>query len=117
MSYAASRDRKAAMSLSETLLAVWRQALTDHRAAIELEGRSYRLGHTSRRQLRTVDFEVQGHRITGIEQNPDTQSRWAALARQGQRIMQFSCGGRYFANVAEGQLTRYGAWSALELPE
>jgi hypothetical protein len=110
-------DRSAAMSLSGTLLAVWQQALVEHRTAVELGDREYRLGRTSRRRLRTVDFEYDGRRITGIEQNPDTSSRWATLARQGQRIMQFSYGGRYFANVAEGKLMRYPAWAALELPE
>jgi len=53
----------------------------------------------------------------GIEQNPKTASRWAELARQGNRIMQFRCSGRYVANVCEGKLLRYPAWKALELPE
>jgi hypothetical protein len=53
----------------------------------------------------------------GIEQNPATKSRWAALAREGSRIMQFRCQGRYVANVCEGKLLRYPAWTALALPE
>jgi hypothetical protein len=55
--------------------------------------------------------------LDGIEQNPETSSRWAALAREGKRVMQFSHEHRYFANVCEGELTRYPAWSAQRLPE
>ena len=105
------------MTLAETLVSVWQQALADERKTVELDSRVYSVGQTRSRRLRTVDFEHEGHRITGIEQNPDTASKWAAMARQGQRVMQFSCGGRYFANVAEAKLLRYAAWAALELPE
>lgn len=105
------------MTLGETLVNVWQQALADESPTVEIEGRSYRVSQTRSRKLRTVDFEYGGHRLTGIEQNPDTASRWADLARQGQRVMQFSSGRRYFANVAEAKLLRYPAWAALELPE
>ena len=105
------------MTLAETLVSVWQQALADESPAVELETRTYRISRTRSRGLRAVDFEYQGQRLTGIEQNPDTKSQWAALARQGQRVMQFSASGRYFANVAEGKLRRYPAWSALGLPE
>ena len=56
-------------------------------------------------------------RIIGIEQNPATSSRWAALAEEGKRIMQFRCKGCYVANVCEGKLLRYPAWGALKLPD
>jgi hypothetical protein len=105
------------MTLAETLVSLWQQALVDGCRTAELDGRSYSIGQTRSRRLRTIDFEYAGRHITGIEQNPDTASKWAALARQGQRVMQFSCEGRYFANVAENQLLRYGAWAALDLPE
>jgi hypothetical protein len=105
------------MNLGETLVNVWQQALVEESAVVELSGRSYRVSRTRSRGLRAVDFEYESHRITGIEQNPDTGSRWAALARQGQRVMQFSMGRRYFANVAEGKLLRYPAWAALGLPD
>ena len=64
-----------------------------------------------------VEFNCGGLRITGIEQNPATTSRWAALAREGNRIMQFRCEGRYVGNVCEGKLLRYPAWRALNLPD
>lgn len=105
------------MSLGETLLSVWRQALVEEAQVVELSGRSFRVTRTKSRRLRAVEFEYEGHRISGIEQNPDTGSRWAALAQQGQRVMQFSLNRRYFANVAEGKLLRYPAWTALGLPE
>ncbi|MGH7866735.1 MAG: hypothetical protein ACREP9_03645, partial [Candidatus Dormibacteraceae bacterium] len=56
-------------------------------------------------------------RIDGIEQNPRTSSRWAKLATQGKRIMQFSHRGKYVGNVCEGELLRYPAWEVLNLPE
>jgi hypothetical protein len=103
------------MTLRATLLAVWQQALVEDKLEIELEGESYRVVPTRKKRLRAVDFEFGGKRFTGIEQNPETKSRWAQMARQGQRIMQFSCQGRYVANVADGKLTRYPAWHGLRL--
>ena len=105
------------MNLGETLVRVWQQALVEEAKAIEVGGRISPVTRTRSRGLVVVDFDYEGRRVTAIEQNPDTASRWAALARQGERVMQFSAGGRYFAVVAEGKLTRYPAWAALELPE
>jgi len=103
------------MTLPETLLAVWQQALVEEKKEVELEGESYRVTPTRKKKLCAVDFEFGKHSFTGIEQNPETKSRWAQLARKGQRVMQFSCQGRYIANVAEGKLTRYPAWHGLRL--
>jgi len=105
------------MTLGETLVSVWQQALVEEASVVDIGGRSYRVTRTRSRGLRAVEFEYEGHRLSGIEQNPDTGSRWAALARQGERVMQFSLNRRYFANVAEGKLLRYPAWAALGLPE
>lgn len=105
------------MTLAETLLSVWQQALVQEGPLVVLDGQRYPVRHTRKRGLRIVDFSYGGHPITGIEQNPETKSRWASLARQGQRVMQFSSGHRYFANVAEGGLLQYPAWAALALPE
>jgi hypothetical protein len=101
------------MTLDETLIAVWKQALADGKPVVGLEGTQYRVETTRSKRLRTVNFEYGGHRITGIEQNPRTGSRWAELARHGQRIMQFSHQGRYVGNVCEGKLVRYPAWTSL----
>jgi hypothetical protein len=105
------------MDLGETLVSVWQQALVEQSSVVELGGRLYRVTRTKSRGLRAVEFEYEDRHLSGIEQNPDTGSRWAALARQGQRVMQFSLNRKYFANVAEGKLLRYPAWAALRLPE
>lgn len=103
------------MTLPETLIAVWQQVLAEEKSVVRLEGETYRVGKTRAKKLRTVEFSYGPHLILGIEQNPDTGSRWAKLARQGKRVMQFSCGGRYIGNVSDGRLTRYPAWQALRL--
>jgi hypothetical protein len=105
------------MTLGEALISVWQQALGDGREDIELEGEIYPVTVSKAKGLRMVEFNVGPYRIVGIEQNPETGSRWAELAREGNRIMQFRCKGRYVANVCEGKLLRYPAWKALELPE
>jgi hypothetical protein len=84
---------------------------------ITLGQHRYAVDFTKRKQLRTVAF-TQGHRrFFGIEQNPRTKSRWAALAREGKPVMQFSYKGRYIANVSEGKVFRYPAWRTFRLPE
>ena len=105
------------MTLPETLIAVWQQVLAEGRKSVELGGKSYSVGATRGRRLRTVDFAYGRISLTGIEQNPEKSSRWALLARKGKRIMQFSSQGRYIGNVSEGRLTRYGAWADLGLPD
>ena len=55
-----------------------------------------------------MDFILDGNEIRGLEQNPDTKSRWAQLARSGKRVMQFLSDGRYVANVVDGKVTVYG---------
>ena len=105
------------MTLTDTLISVWRQALDEQRNTATIGGKEYAVKVTRSKLLRTVEFPYQRYRFTGIEQNPATSSRWAALARAGKRIMQFSCDGRYVGNVCEGVLTRYPAWRAMELPE
>ncbi len=98
------------MELEEALVEVWRQALLQEKRVVELEGEKFSVGRTRNKKLRTVDFRVAGLAITGIEQNPATGSVWAARARRGARIMQFSHQGRYIGNVCDSRLTRYAAW-------
>ena len=95
------------MKLEDALAAVWRQALEENANLVELEGRRYPVRRTQRLRLRQVDFEFGGKEMRGIEQNPATKSRWAEMARAGQKVMQFTSGGRFFANVAEGKVTFY----------
>jgi len=58
--------------------------------------------------LRQVDFVLDRKEIRGLEQNPDTKSRWAQLARAGEKVMQFLSEGRYMANVVDGKVNLYG---------
>jgi hypothetical protein len=95
------------MKLEEALVAVWRQALDENANLVELEGRRYPVLRTQRRRLRQVDFEFEGESLRGIEQNPETKSRWAQLARAGKKVMQFTSGRRYLANVVDGKVTLY----------
>ncbi len=105
------------MTLADSLISIWQQVLAEGKSAVDLEGKTYPVGDTRAKRLRTVRFEYLDYRLDGIEQNPATASEWAALAREGKRVMQFSCQNRYIANVCEGNLTRYPAWFALRLPE
>ncbi len=95
------------MNLEEALVAVWRQALEQNANLVELEGRRFPVRRTQRRRLRQVDFEFAGEALRGIEQNPETKSRWAEMARAGKKVMQFTSGGRYVANVADGRVNWY----------
>ncbi len=81
------------------------------------EGRA-RVMRTSAKRLRRVEFFVEGHKVVGIEQNPQTASRWAKLAREGHQVMQFREGdsGRYIAVVVDDKVTIYGR-AARQTPE
>jgi hypothetical protein len=94
-------------SFEQTLVEVWRQVLVENSVVVELSGRRYPVRITPRRGLRQVDFIFEGNEIRGLEQNRDTKSRWATLARSGKKVMQFLSGGRYVANVVDGKVTLY----------
>lgn len=97
-----------AASLEETLVSVWRQALVEEAKAVSVDGRSFPVRRTSRSKLREVDFQFQGQELRGLEQNPKTASRWAKLAREGKKVMQFLDTGRYVAVVVDGKVQLYG---------
>jgi hypothetical protein len=90
------------------MLAVWRQALVEKAKIITLDGGVYAVRRTPKHGLAQVDFEVAGERFRGLEQNPQTASRWAQMARKGAKVMQFLSGGRYLAVVADGKIIHYG---------
>src|SRR5713101_5433118 len=96
------------LSIEQALIEVWRQALAENAKAVELEGGQYRVRRTPKRGLRQVDFVFDGEEIRGLEQNPETKSRWAQMARSGKKVMQFLSEGRYVANVVDGKVTLYG---------
>jgi len=95
------------VSLEEALLSIWQQVLVDRAENVVIDGSSFPVIETSRSRLRQVDFTFQGEEFRGLEQNPATDSRWARLAREGQKVMQFLKGGRYVAVIADGKLFTY----------
>ena len=75
---------------------------------VALDDHDFPVRRTSRSRLREVDFEFEGHQLRGLEQNPETPSRWAQLARQGKKVMQFLQERRYIAVVVDGKVQFYG---------
>jgi hypothetical protein len=69
---------------------------------------TYPVRKTPKHRLAQVDFEFAGEQLRGLEQNPQTASRWAQMARKGAKVMQFLSAGRYIAVVADGKITHYG---------
>ena len=94
--------------LKETLIDVWRQALVEGAGHIVLGTERYFVRRTPKRGLRQVDFMFEGKEIRGLEQSPETKTRWGQMARSGKKVMQFLSAGRYLANVADGKVTLYG---------
>src|SRR5437667_685129 len=88
-----------AASLEETLISVWQQALIENAGNVKLENRTFLVRRTNRSKLREVDFQFEGRELRGLEQNPETASRWAQLAGQGKKVMQFLQQRRYIAVV------------------
>jgi len=97
-----------AASLAETLILVWRQVMVEDTKVVALGEEKFPVRRTSRSRLREVDFQFEGHELRGLEQNPQTGSRWAGLARQGKRVMPFLKQRRYVAVVVDGKVQLYG---------
>lgn len=77
------------LSFEQALVDVWRQALVENATVVELGAQRYPVRLTPKRRLRQVDFVFDGNQIRGLEQNPETKSRWAQMARSGKKVMQF----------------------------
>ena len=69
----------------QALVAVWRQVLVEDRVSVEWETKRYPVRQTPKSKLRQVDFVFEGDEIRGLEQNPETKSRWAQMARSGKK--------------------------------
>ena len=95
------------LPLEEALLTVYRQALVENRKTVALEEESFPVRVTTKRKLKQVDFQFDARDLRGLEQNPETKSRWAAMAKSGKKVMQFLEGGRYIAVVADGTVHFY----------
>ena len=96
------------MSFEEMLISIWRQAFAEGAKEVELSGQRYPIVRTSKRKLRQINFTFDDKEIRALEQNPETKSRWAAMARDGKKVMQFLSEGRYIANVVDGKVNLYG---------
>jgi hypothetical protein len=95
------------MTFEEAALTVWRQSLVDELKTIKLGAESFPVRSTAKQRLKQVDFRFDGRDLRALEQNPNTKSRWAAMARKGQKVMQFLEGGSYLAVVADGKVRLY----------
>ena len=95
------------MSLEEALISVWQQVFEKKLTTVLLEDERYPVRRTSRAKLREVDFRFDGKSLRGVEQNAKAASRWAALAREGKKVMQFLDAGKYVAVVVDGKITFY----------
>jgi hypothetical protein len=76
-------------AIDDAFLSVWRQALLEQKIIMTVDGATFSLRHTAKNGLAQVDFEVNGLEFRGLEQNPQTKSRLAKLARDGAKVMQF----------------------------
>ncbi|MGD0906927.1 MAG: hypothetical protein ABSA96_05070 [Candidatus Acidiferrales bacterium] len=99
--------RPVAISFEQVLIEVWRQVLVENLDEVKLGEESYPVRQTWKRHLREIDFMFGGREVRGLEQNPETKSRWAQMARSGKKVMQFLGEGRYVANVVDGNVTIY----------
>jgi hypothetical protein len=74
-----------ARSFEQALIEVWRQALVENAKTVELAADRFPVRRTPKHGLRQVDFVFEGNEIRGLEQNPQTKSRWAQMARSGKK--------------------------------
>ena len=93
--------------LEDILISVWHQAMVEQATAVSIGGSTYPVKHTNRRALTQVDFTFADKKLRGLEQNPETKSRWAMMARAGKKVMQFLENGRYLAVVVDGKIHTY----------
>src|SRR5258708_36760111 len=96
------------MTLEEVMVKVWRQALVEGAAEVELDGKTFTVRETPRKRLGEVAFVFDGQPLRGLEQNPKTESRWPQLARAGHKVMQFLSAGPYVGNLADRDVAHYG---------
>jgi hypothetical protein len=96
-------------TLDDAFISVWRQALVEQKKIVSVGEATFSIRRTSKHRLAQVDFEVGGLEFRGLEQNPQTKSRWAKMAREGAKVMQFLRAGQYLGVVADGVLKHYSS--------
>jgi hypothetical protein len=97
----------ASATVDDAFISVWRQALVEQKKIVSVAGATFSVRRTSKHHLAQIDFEVGGLEFRGLEQNPQTKSRWAKMAREGAKVMQFLRAGQYVGVVADGVLKHY----------
>jgi hypothetical protein len=96
-------------AIDDAFLSVWRQALVEQKKIITVGNSTFSVRRTAKHRLARIDFEVDGVEFRGLEQNPQTKSRWAKMAREGAKVMQFLRAGRYVGVVVDGVLKHYSS--------
>jgi hypothetical protein len=96
-------------AIDDAFLSVWRQALVEQKKIVSLGDATFSVRRTAKHRLAQIDFELDGVEYRGLEQNPQTKSRWAKMAREGAKVMQFLRAGRYVDVVADGVLKHYSS--------
>lgn len=99
--------RSMSADLESTLLSVWQQSLIDKKKSVEIDCETYTVRQTAKSKLKQVDFRFEDRELRGLEQNPNTKSRWAKMAREGKQVMQFLERGKYIAVVVDGKVHVY----------
>jgi hypothetical protein len=89
------------------LLTVWKQSLVRNARSVVIDGEIFPVRTTAKQGLKQIDFQFEGREIRALQQNPDTESRWAEMARKGSSVMQFLERGRYIAVVVDGKVHQY----------
>ena len=96
-----------ASAIDDALVCVWRQALVEQKKIITVGEATFPVRRTTKHRLAQIDFEVNELEFRALEQNPQTKSRWAKMAREGAKVMQFLRAGRYVGVVVDGVLKHY----------
>ena len=95
------------LTLNSALLSIWQQSLIDKKKEVTLDDGTYSVRQTSKSKLKQITFRFEDRELRGLEQNPNTKSRWAKLAREGKQVMQFLERGKYIAVVVDGKVHTY----------
>ena len=94
-------------NFESVLVSVFDQVLVQNARSVTVGGATFPVRTTAKKNLKQVDFQLEGRDIRGLQQNPDTKSRWAASARKGSNVMQFLEHGRYIGVIVDGKLHLY----------
>jgi hypothetical protein len=69
--------------LSDVLIDVWSKVLVHDSKVVELGPETFPVIRSKKKRFRQVYFVFGEMSMTGLEQNPDTKSNWAKMAREG----------------------------------